>query len=53
MIRIGDYVRALNQDSEGQVVELDGANLIIIDDRTDCEYPESRRAYTINQVEFL
>lgn len=53
MIRIGDYVRALDQDVRGQVIEIRQSSLVIIDDDSELDYPDSCKEYTVNQVEFL
>lgn len=51
IVQIGDFVKVIDQDITGQVIEMYSNKAVIIDDHSEYEYPDSRLEYHLSELE--
>ena len=50
---VGDFVKVLDQDITGQIVEDHGSKVVIIDECSEYDYPDNRLEYHKSEVEIV
>ena len=52
-MNIGDYVKVIDQDISGYIVECYGSKIVIEDDSSEYDAPENRLEYHISDVQLI
>lgn len=50
---VGDFVKVIDQDISGQIIEDYGTKVVIIDDTSEYDYPENCLEYRKTELELL
>jgi len=52
-MNIGDYVKVIEQDIQGIIVEMWSNKAVIEDDASEFEFPENRLEFNLSDLELL
>lgn len=52
-INVSDFVTTKDRSISGQVMEIMGNRAVIIDDASECDYPDNCREFKLTELDLL